>query len=282
MKSKIADAIVLGYEPVAIILTDEKPEDAKQFKEDKWGCVMFMLAAAARGKTAVFDRKTFGCMGGGVGLGFGDQYKNFPGGEDCFCYFLSTGNLEWEKGKEIAEKVKPYMRKEAYDDFLLGERYIKSPRLVKKFIECLPITDVPAEYVVFKPLRDVGPESEEPEVVVFLADPDQFSALTVMANYDREHNENVFIPYAAGCQSIALYPFREAKSENPRAVAGLVDLSARLAIKKQLKEDLLTFAVPYKRFIEMEENVPGSFLERHTWQEIMKQKARKPPKVSDE
>ncbi len=281
MKSKIADAIVLGYEPVAILLTDERPEDARQFKEDKWGCVMFMLAAAARGKTAAFDRKTFGCMGGGVGLGFGNQYKNFPGGEDCFCYFLSTGNQQWEKGKEIADRVKPYMREQAYRDFILGERYVKSPELVRKFIECLPITDVSAAYVIFKPLRDVDPELETPEVVVFLADPDQFSALVVLANYDREHNENVYIPYAAGCQTIALYPFAEARSENPRAVAGLVDLSARLAIKRQLKEDLLTFAVPYKRFLEMEDNVSGSFLERDTWQELMKLKARKPPKVEE-
>ncbi|MFO8057786.1 MAG: DUF169 domain-containing protein [bacterium] len=281
MKSKIADAIVLGYEPVAILLSDEKPEDAKQFKQDKWGCVMFMLAAAARGKEAAFDRKTFGCMGGGVGLGFGNQYKNFPGGEDCFCYFLSSGNQEWEKGKEIADQVKPYMREQAYEDFLYGERYIKSPKLVKSFIECLPITDVPAEYVVFKPLRNVDPESETPEVVVFLADPDQFSALVVLANYDKEHNENVYIPYAAGCQTIALYPFKEARSDNPRAVAGLTDLSARLAIKRQLKEDLLTFAVPYKRFLEMEDNVAGSFLERDTWQELMKLKARKPPKIEE-
>lgn len=281
MKSKIADAIVLGYEPVAIILSDDKPEDAKQFKEDKWGCVMFMLAAAARGKEAAFDRKTFGCMGGGVGLGFGNQYKNFPGGEDCFCYFLSTGNQQWEKGKEIADRVRPYMRDQAYQDFLYGERYVKSPKLVKNFIECLPITDVAAEYVIFKPLRHVEPESETPEVVVFLADPDQFSALVVLANYDQEHNENVYIPYAAGCQTIALYPFKEARSDNPRAVAGLTDLSARLAIKRQLKEDLLTFAVPYKRFLEMEDNVAGSFLERDTWQELMKLKARKPPRLEE-
>jgi hypothetical protein len=41
---------------------------------------MNMLASAAKGRTAVFDRETFGCTGGGVGLGFGNQYLNFPGG----------------------------------------------------------------------------------------------------------------------------------------------------------------------------------------------------------
>ena len=55
-----------------------------QFSEGRWGCVMWLLVHAARGKPAVADRKTFGCFGGGVGLGFGNQYKNFPGGEEEF------------------------------------------------------------------------------------------------------------------------------------------------------------------------------------------------------
>jgi hypothetical protein len=60
MKSAIADALALKYEPVSIIMTNDKPANAVQFKEGKFSCVMFMLAAAVRGRTAVFDRKTFG------------------------------------------------------------------------------------------------------------------------------------------------------------------------------------------------------------------------------
>lgn len=80
MESKIAKALKLKHEPVAILWDDKKPDNAVQFKEGRWGCVMWMLANATKGKTAVFDRKTFGCLGGGVGLGFGNQYLNFPGG----------------------------------------------------------------------------------------------------------------------------------------------------------------------------------------------------------
>ena len=270
MESKIAKALKLKYEPVAVILTDEKPEGAKQFKEKGFGCVMFMLAAAARGKTAVFDRKTFGCPGGGTGLGFGNQYKNFPGGEDYFCYFLSVGNEQWEQGKQMAEKIKSFVRGSLYDDFLHGEKYLKTPEHVRRFLELLPMTDVPAEFIVFKPLKDVDPEKERPEVVVFLADIDQFSALVVLANFDGPDNQRVIMPQAAGCMSIAIYPFQEARSKNPRAVAGLVDISARVAIKRQLKDDLMTFAVPMKMFEHMEENVRESFLERNTWKELMK------------
>lgn len=268
MKSAIRKALEIEHEPVAVILTDERPEDAKQFKEGRWGCIMFMLVAAVKSQTAVFDRNTFGCHGGGVGLGFGNQYRNFPGGEECFCYFLSIGNESWPQGRTTGEQVKPYMRPEAFDDFMKGERYVQSPSLVKKFIDCLPMVDIPHTYVVFKPLSAVDPHREEPEVVVFLADTDQVAGLTILANYHREGNDNVIFPYAAGCQSIGIYAFAEAKSEKPRAVLGLNDISARLAIKRLLKTDLMSFAVPRKLFTEMEENLPGSFVERNTWYQL--------------
>jgi len=61
-----------------VISTDEEPEKAKQFKQGKWGCIMWMLDSAARGKTAVFSKDTYGCGGGGIGLGFGNQCLDFP------------------------------------------------------------------------------------------------------------------------------------------------------------------------------------------------------------
>jgi len=85
------------------------------------------------------------------------------------------------------------LRPEALDSFIHGERYVKSPELVKRFMECLPMTDIPFEYVVLKPLEEVDLKVERPEVVVFLVDPDQFSALVVLANYDTEDNERVII-----------------------------------------------------------------------------------------
>jgi hypothetical protein len=63
MNSKIADLIKFKGHAVAIILSDNKPDDGIQFKENIWGCVASMLSAAAvKGKTAFFDRKTFGCQ----------------------------------------------------------------------------------------------------------------------------------------------------------------------------------------------------------------------------
>lgn len=255
MKSKIAEAVNLSkYSPVAIVFTDEKPEGALQFKEGVWGCVVAMLKAAAKGRTAVFDRKTCGCIGGGAGLCFGNTYVGFPGGIE---YFLSVGNKEFcdsEIGKNIVKNMPALSH---------GEAYKKSPEFAKSFADALPYYDVPNEYVVFKPLEKILP-GEKPEVVVFLAAPDQISALVVLANYGRHGGGNVIVPWGAGCHSVCLIPFNEGNSDNPRGVIGLTDISAR----KQVEKDILSFSVPYKMFLEMESNVEDSFLTREEWLKI--------------
>ncbi len=269
MNSRIAETIETRYPPVALIWADEKPEGAMQFQEGKWGCIMWQIASAAKGRPAVCDAKTFGCIGGGVGMGFGDCYKDFPGSEEGFCHFLSSGIEGWPEGAAVAKMVKPFLRGEAYDNFVHGERYVKTPDLVKRFVDSLPVTQIPKRFVVFKPLTDVDRDRERPQTVVFFADPDELSALVVLANYGWGDGQNMIIPYAAGCQTIGIYPYQEARSERPRAVVGLMDLSARLSIRKQLGDHLMSFATPMTLFDEMEANVAGSFLERPTWQELL-------------
>jgi len=270
MDSKVADAIGLKTNPVAIIFSDEKPEGANQFKPGRWGCVMWMFANAAKGRTAAFDRETFGCWGGAVGLGFGDWYEKWPGGIEIFCHFLSQGVEGDEKGKAIVENMRQYFRDELYDELMHGERYLKSPALVKKFVELLPIVDIPAKYVVIKPLKDVDADKEKPESITFFISPHQLGALVVLASYARESNEAVMVPQAAGCQSLGIYTYNEARKDEPRAVIGMVDLSARLQVRKSLGDDIMSFSVPFKMLEEMEDNVEGSFLQRPTWQNLMK------------
>jgi uncharacterized protein (DUF169 family) len=269
MDSKIAAAIHLELDPVALVWADEKPEGAMEFTAGKWGCVLFLLAAAAKGRTAVASRETFGCFGGGVGLGFGEQYKNFPGGEECFCRFLSSGNAGIEPGQSIGRAMAASGAAAMAEDFLLGERYLKSPEGARKFVAGLPIMDIPARYVLMKPLGDVDFTQDDVRSITFLVNPDQLSALVVLANYDGQHNENVIIPFGAGCQSIGICTFRENEREHPRAVVGLIDLSARKNLRPQLGKDLLSLSVTAGMFQRMEGSVEGSFLERETWKSLL-------------
>ena len=271
MESITAKAIDLETQPVALLWADVAPAGATRFKPGRWGCVVNLFAAAAtRGRAGAFDRQTFGCWGGGVGLGFGNQYESFPGGLDCFCRFLSSGN-EWsEQGRAIGGQMTVSGGGRMTDDFLHGERYLKDPETTRRFVEALPIRDIPAGFVVVKPLDQTDPEREDVKSVTFFVDPDRLSALVILANYARPDAENVIVPWAAGCQVLGIYAYRELERERPRGLIGLTDISARKNVRSTLGEHVLSFTAPWPLFQEMEGNVKGSFLERETWRALRK------------
>ena len=128
---------------------------------------------------------------------------------------------------------------------------------------------MPTKYVVIKPLSKVDPAKEEPVSVTYLVNPDQLSALVIFANYDRPGLENVTVPYAAACQIIGILSYKEAQSENPRCLIGLTDISARKYLKGHGCADKLTFTVPFRRLLQMESNVEGSFLQGNTWAAVL-------------
>ena len=273
MKSKIAEAINLENQPVALVWDDKEPENAIRFKPQKWGCVVSLFGAVAtRGITGAFDRQAFGCWGGGVGLGFGNRYELFPGGTECFCKFLSTGNQGTEQGTPIAEQLKTIGFGQMAEDFLKGERYVQSPDAAHRFVESLPMQEIPNGFVVIKPLAQVDPEKDTVKNVTFFVDPDSLSALTLLANYARPDIENVIVPWAAGCQVMGILAYRELEREHPRALIGMIDIAARKNVRATLGEHVLSFTAPWPLFREMEGNVEGSFLQRETWRSLQESK----------
>ncbi len=69
MKSITAEKLRLDYEPVAILWSNTKPQGALQIKPHGQTCIMpFFAQVATKGKTAVFDRETYGCPGAGPAL----------------------------------------------------------------------------------------------------------------------------------------------------------------------------------------------------------------------
>lgn len=240
VRSKISQELCLRYQPIAISFTDVCPQDAVTLPVGKWACVASMVTAAMKGKTVALARENVTCWGAGVGLCMGDWYDKFPGGIE---YFLSTGRTEGCRE---------------------GERYKKSPELARAFVDSLPMTDIKEKYVTMRPLHEMG-EDERIDIVVFYVTADQLSALTVLANYDRGAEEGVTMPFSAGCQSVCLLPYAERLHDLPRAVVGMTDISARPRIDR----DLLSFAVPYKRFVEMEDNADECFFRAEAWRRVV-------------
>jgi hypothetical protein len=166
-------------------------------------------------------------------------------------------------GESNSEEIMPdfeYFLSSGIPGRLSGERYKKSPELVREMMAGAPVFRAPARYIVFK-RWDALEEADDPEAVVFFARSDVISGLFTLANFDEVEPNGVFSPFAAGCGSIVQYPYLERDSERPRAVLGLFDVSAR----PHVPSSVFTFSVPMNKFRRMIENMEASFLITPSW-----------------
>lgn len=148
---------------------------------------------------------------------------------------------------------------------LQGERYKKSPEVVKESMKYVPDFKAPAKFIIFK-RWDMLEEVDEPEVVIFYTEPDVLSGLCTLASYDEAEPNSVFAPHGSGCSTIVLYPYSERNSSRPRGVIGMFDPSARPYVPR----NILTFSVPMSRFTRMIENMEESFLVTETWRKVQR------------
>jgi len=204
-------------------------------------CVICDLSGVRKGESLCFDADSVGCGGGKRYLGFAQEIM------PDFEYFLSCG---------IPGKLE-------------GERYKKSPELVREVMKQLPEFRAPGKFIVFK-RWDKLEETDNPEVIVFFAQPDVLSGLFTLANFDEVEQNGVFAPFSAGCGSIVQYPYLEKESDCPRCVLGMFDVSARPCVP----ENVLTFSVPMNKFARMIANMEESFLITSSWGKVNKRIGR--------
>jgi uncharacterized protein (DUF169 family) len=264
----IENALAFKYSPLAIFYAKEPPAEAKKLNPL---CVMSLIAEAAKGTTVTLSKGVCGCPGAASGFCLEPHDPDdFPGGRACYFRFLSVGNKDWKQGRAVLEQLKTSgAPKIMIEEFSEGEGFLKTPDLVKEFTSSVPYTESEGPYVVIKPLNALKP-AEKPKVVAFLANPDQLSALVGLVHFSHPQADHVKIPFGAGCQCFGAYPFHEAKQETPKAIIGLMDISARFYLDKLLGDEFLSFTVPFSLYLEMESNAAESFLTRFAWQSIMK------------
>lgn len=200
-------------------------------------CVIGPLARVRRGKSLCFDADAIGCKGGKRYLGFSQEIMPH------FNHFLSCG---------IPDKLE-------------GERYKKTPEIVREMMADMPEFKAPSTHIIFK-RWDMLDEHDAPEVVIFFARPDVLSGLFTLSGFDEADRHTVISPFGAGCATIVQYPFLEQKSEHPKAVLGMFDVSARPFVPA----DTLTFSIPMAKFSRMVDNMEESFLITHSWAKVQK------------
>ena len=88
---------------------------------------------------------------------------------------------------------------------------------------------------VLKPLEQTSPD-DQPALVVFFVNPDQLSALVVLADYERGSGDAVVARFGGACQSI-LFGYAEARRDRPRGVIGFFDIAQR----RHVGRDVLSF-----------------------------------------
>jgi len=200
-----------------------------------WRCFVCDLTKVRNGTDLAFGTDSVTCRGGRRYCGY--EHEQPPD----FGHFLSYG---------IEGKVE-------------GERYKKNPEIVDQWqgqVKPIPST---GQYILFK-RWDHLKEGDNPSVVIFFARPEVLSGLFTLANFDRADPFGVITPMGAGCSSIVHYPWYEQQSDDPRAVLGMMDPSARPCVPL----DVLTFAVPMKKFVTMIRDMKESFLITPTWDKV--------------
>jgi hypothetical protein len=221
--------------PIVFYYTDE-PDSAEQAPvPDSHRCFICSLAPVRQGKSRQFGIDAVTCTGGKRYLGFTQTLR------PKFEYFLSYG-IPGE---------------------LEGERYRQTPELVAEILKRQKPFHAPGKYIVFKRIDNVRPD-DKPLVIIFFATPDVLSGLFTLASYDDPRVDAVITPFGAGCATIVHYPYHEGLADSPRAVLGMLDVSARGCVP----HDRLTFAVPWKRFLTMVGNMDESFLITPSWAKV--------------
>lgn len=271
MNSLIAKKCQSDYGPVAVVWSDTKPEHALQLKKGANLCIMYLFAQVVTGrKTAAFDRMTYGCPGAMAGLGFGTGYPGAFGGagiEFMSCFF--SKGLKSSKDAKKYSGILSHVPDRERDKFLYGERFHKTPEKAARWMEHdLPKTDIRENYVLYIPLEEVH-SPEIPVVVVFVADALQLSGLITLAGAVIEGIDPVIVPPGAACQQIGAYAYDQARSDNPRAVLGYTDLSARYSIGHILDNRYLTLALPYSLYRRMEEEAVDGVFDGPLWKKLI-------------
>jgi len=227
--------------PIVFYYSDNAGDIEIVKKPSGHACIIGVLNKVRKGRALSFNMDSIGCFGAKRYIGYDKQIM------PDFEYFLSCG---------IPGKIE-------------GERYKRSPEIVREIMKNMPDFDAPAKYIIFKRWDSLD-KNDNPEVVIFYATADILSGLFTLAGFDETESNSVIAPFSSGCGSIVMHPYLEKDMPRPRCIIGMFDVSARPFVQSKI----LTFSVPMMKFERMISNMKESFLITPSWKKVRSRIAR--------
>jgi uncharacterized protein (DUF169 family) len=233
---KLKDALALQYEPIGLYYSDEYPEDAINKNEKFDGCIVPLIFSSAKGKIVAFNKNNAGRDCAAFFLGYQDWI--FKGIE----YFLSDGVVFGRN----------------------GERFVKTNKQAKAYLESLKPKSINNKVSVFKPLENFE-EDECPEIVIFFVNPDELSGLVYLLHYNSPDKDDIIrTGFQSGCGSVVTLPMKYKNEGKSKAVMGMHDISVR----SRLPKDIMTLTLPFELVNDIYHEIDSSFVITDNWGKI--------------
>ncbi|WP_084456986.1 DUF169 domain-containing protein [Desulfogranum mediterraneum] len=268
MKSLIANNLEPEFEPVAVVWSDTMPADAFQFKQGRFGCILYLFAeASTRGRVTGGSRESIVCSGGRAALGFGMELDSSEELLDRHAALFSKG-LKSARDQAAYQARIEAAPKTWHSMLLHGERRQASAALAREWIlHGLPHYTISYRYVLFKPLSQTNAD-DNLRAVIFPLNPLELAGLVTLAGSVMEGTDPVRVPQGADCNSISAFAYAEAESIAPRAVLGMLGIDGREVMRKRFRDDTLTLTLPAPLFFQLEQEAEDSVFQLPSWQKL--------------
>jgi uncharacterized protein (DUF169 family) len=233
---KLKDSLGLKCYPVGMYFPDEYPKNAINTDKRYDGCIVPLIFSSAKGKIVAFNKNN--------------------AGRDCAAFFLGYKN--W-----IFTGIEGFLS----DGVVFGrggERFVKTKKQAKTFLESFKPKSINNKVTVFKPLKEfVG--NECPEVVIFFVNPDELSGLVYLLHYNSPDKDDIIVTgFHSGCGSVVTLPMKYKNEGKIKAVMGMHDISVR----SKLPRDIMTLAMPFELVSDIYNEIDNSFVITDNWGKI--------------
>jgi len=268
MKSLIVKNLRPEFEPVAVVWSDTLPDNTFQFKEGKFGCILYLFAeASTRGKITGGSRESILCTGGRAALGFGSDFNTSDEMLDQHAALFSKGLKSAHNRKAYQAQIET-VPKSWKSMFEYGERRHSNWKLAKEWItQGLPEYDIPYKYVLFKPLS-LTSLKENVRAVIFPVNPVELSGLVTLAGSIMQGTDIIRMPQGTDCSGIGAFAYDEAEAASPKAVMGMMGADGREVMRKRFRDEFLTLTLPTPLFMQMEKEADDCVFQLSSWKKL--------------